>query len=89
MFLIHDTRCEHAATGAERETALAEFYEQWKDDSLVMLKWLALQVGLHTCPAHMGLQPWRHADPAPLASCERSTTALHALRRPAPMWRAT
>ncbi|EIE24754.1 aminopeptidase N, partial [Coccomyxa subellipsoidea C-169] len=29
----------------ERETALAEFYEQWKDDGLVMLKWIALQAG--------------------------------------------
>ena len=32
------------ATGAERKTALAEFYEQWKDDGLVMLKWIGLQV---------------------------------------------
>lgn len=30
--------------GPERETALEEFYQQWKDDSLVMLKWIALQV---------------------------------------------
>ncbi|KAK9918305.1 hypothetical protein WJX75_003036 [Coccomyxa subellipsoidea] len=29
----------------EREIALAEFYEQWKDDGLVMLKWIALQAG--------------------------------------------
>jgi aminopeptidase N len=27
----------------ERETALASFYDTWKDDSLVMDKWLALQ----------------------------------------------
>jgi hypothetical protein len=49
-----------AAAGPERETALAEFYEQWKDDSLVMLKWLALQVGtapLYLFPPHMGLLP--------------------------------
>ncbi len=32
------------SAGQERETALAEFYEQWKDDGLVMLKWIALQV---------------------------------------------
>ena len=32
---------EQARSG---ETALAEFYEQWKDDPLVMLKWIALQV---------------------------------------------
>ena len=30
--------------GEARETALAEFHEQWKDEGLVMLKWLALQV---------------------------------------------
>jgi hypothetical protein len=29
----------------ERETALDEFYEQWKGDALVILKWIALQVG--------------------------------------------
>ncbi|CAK0786230.1 hypothetical protein CVIRNUC_009443 [Coccomyxa viridis] len=29
----------------ERKTALEELYKQWKDDSLVMLKWIALQAG--------------------------------------------
>ena len=29
--------------GAERTAALAAFYEQWRDDALVMDKWLALQ----------------------------------------------
>lgn len=32
--------------GPERDTALEEFYKQWKDDSLVMLKWIGLQVSL-------------------------------------------
>ncbi len=32
--------------GPERKTALEEFYKQWKDDSLVMLKWIGLQVRL-------------------------------------------
>lgn len=44
----HDVR----PAGPERKTALEEFYKQWKDDSLVMLKWIALQVGqqcLHAC----------------------------------------
>ena len=39
-----------ALAGPEREIALAEFYEQWKDDGLVMLKWIALQVNhSHAC----------------------------------------
>ncbi len=29
--------------GKERQIALDEFYEEWKDDSLVILKWLGLQ----------------------------------------------
>ncbi|KAL3133720.1 hypothetical protein ABBQ32_008210 [Trebouxia sp. C0010 RCD-2024] len=29
--------------GKERQVALDEFYEEWKDDSLVILKWLGLQ----------------------------------------------
>ena len=29
----------------ERELALAEFYEQWKGDDLVVLKWLGLSAG--------------------------------------------
>ena len=40
------------ATGAERETALAEFYEQWKDDGLVMLKWIGLQVCMRSLSDH-------------------------------------
>jgi hypothetical protein len=32
-------------SGPERETALAEFYERWKGEPLVVLKWLGLQVG--------------------------------------------
>lgn len=32
-------------TGLEREVALAEFYEQWKGDDLVVLKWLGLSAG--------------------------------------------
>ena len=39
----HATLCLHA--GKERQTALDEFYEQWKDDSLVILKWLGIQTG--------------------------------------------
>lgn len=31
--------------GKERQIALDEFYEEWKDDNLVILKWLALQTG--------------------------------------------
>ena len=31
--------------GKERQIALDEFYEEWKDDSLVILKWLGLQTG--------------------------------------------
>ena len=31
-------------SGAARDTALAEFYEQWKHEPLVMLKWLGIQV---------------------------------------------
>lgn len=27
-----------------RDTALAEFYEKWKSEPLVILKWLGLQV---------------------------------------------
>lgn len=34
-----------AAAGKERQVALDEFYEEWKDDSLVILKWLGLQTG--------------------------------------------
>ena len=30
---------------AEREAGLAHFYEEWKEDELVMLKWLGLQAG--------------------------------------------
>lgn len=29
--------------GKERSIALDEFYQEWKDDSLVILKWLGLQ----------------------------------------------
>jgi len=29
----------------ERKTAIQEFYEQWKDEPLVVLKWLTLQAG--------------------------------------------
>lgn len=35
--------CHYA--GKERQIALDEFYEQWKDDSLVILKWLGIQTG--------------------------------------------
>lgn len=38
--------------GSERETALEEFYKQWKDDSLVMLKWIGLQVSLPDAAAY-------------------------------------
>ncbi|KAK9814410.1 hypothetical protein WJX72_005522 [[Myrmecia] bisecta] len=31
--------------GEERETAMSEFYESWRDEPLVLLKWLALQAG--------------------------------------------
>ena len=37
--------------GSERETALEEFYKQWKDDSLVMLKWVGLRVSLPSTSA--------------------------------------
>ena len=30
--------------GSQRDTALAEFYEKWQFEPLVVLKWLALQV---------------------------------------------
>lgn len=30
-------------TGDERQTALAEFYDQWKDEPLVILKWIGVQ----------------------------------------------
>ena len=30
--------------GAERETALQEFYDAWKDEPLVLLKWISIQV---------------------------------------------
>lgn len=33
------------SAGKERQIALDEFYEEWKDDSLVTLKWLGLQTG--------------------------------------------
>ena len=36
------TSLTHAA-GEERQTVLKEFYEQWKDESLVVLKWLGIQ----------------------------------------------
>ena len=39
----HANLCLHA--GKERQIALDEFYEQWKDDSLVILKWLGIQTG--------------------------------------------
>ena len=32
-------------SGPERETALAAFYDKFKDEPLVLLKWLGLQVG--------------------------------------------
>ena len=32
-------------SGKERQIALDEFYAEWKDDSLVILKWLGLQTG--------------------------------------------
>jgi aminopeptidase N len=34
----------------ERKTAIQEFYEQWKDEPLVVLKWLTLQVGCDDAP---------------------------------------
>lgn len=34
-----------AGAGKERQVALDEFYKEWKDDSLVILKWLGLQTG--------------------------------------------
>jgi aminopeptidase N len=34
--------------GPERDAALAEFYEQWKQQPLVMLKWLDVQVRVLT-----------------------------------------
>jgi hypothetical protein len=40
--------------GAERDAALAEFYEQWKHEPLVMLKWLGIQVWLQEAPAPAG-----------------------------------
>lgn len=39
-FLVVNLR---AGAGKERQVALDEFYEEWKDDSLVILKWLGLQ----------------------------------------------
>lgn len=33
------------AGGEARATALAEFYEKWKDEPLVLLKWVAIQSG--------------------------------------------
>ena len=29
--------------GAERETALKEFYDAWKGEPLVLLKWISIQ----------------------------------------------
>lgn len=42
----------HSA-GPERDMALEEFYKQWKDDPLVMLKWIGLQVSLETAIASL------------------------------------
>lgn len=32
----------------EREAALADFFKQWKEDPLVILKWIGLQVSAFT-----------------------------------------
>lgn len=38
--------------GAERETALKEFYEAWKGEPLVLLKWISIQARRPpACPA--------------------------------------
>ena len=38
--------------GAERETALKEFYDAWKGEPLVLLKWISIQVrGVAGCIA--------------------------------------
>lgn len=35
------------AGGEARETGLAEFFEKWKHEPLVILKWITIQVGRH------------------------------------------
>ncbi|KAK9846623.1 hypothetical protein WJX81_007796 [Elliptochloris bilobata] len=39
--------------GAERDTALQEFYEAWKGEPLVLLKWIGIQAGAHV-PGNLG-----------------------------------
>ncbi len=36
--------CKICFTGKERDTALKEFFEKWKSEPLVLLKWIGLQV---------------------------------------------
>lgn len=38
------TRLLRCCAGPERDIALQEFYATWKDEPLVMLKWIGLQV---------------------------------------------
>ena len=35
------------AGGEARQTALAEFYNKWQKEPLVILKWITIQVGTH------------------------------------------
>ena len=39
IYAVMDTDCD------ERKTMLSEFFEMWKDEPLVMLKWLSMQAG--------------------------------------------
>ena len=34
---------KHPGAGEARDTAMAEFYEKWQNDSLVVLKWLTMK----------------------------------------------
>ena len=45
--------------GAERETALKEFYEAWKGEPLVLLKWISIQArGPTACTARQPELHW-------------------------------
>ena len=45
LFCSKCHRVKLLIAGKERQVALDKFYEEWKDDSLVILKWLGLQTG--------------------------------------------
>ena len=61
--------CKLCFAGKERDTALKEFFEKWKSEPLVLLKWIGLQVRCMVARGSCAVR--RHEMPCPAPGGKR------------------